>query len=154
MCYFCEGITWHPRNRRPAKKEISNLCGKPGYYAKCCLKRKSSNCVAEPFLALVTNLQSIFSEYVLTAIRINNIDAHAQTQSGRANSCIFKNLKRKQHGLKNISKKFAANMGNSSLKTEISGVCLLNLTFVGNFYKNFKFYVMPNIAAKLTCRIM
>ena len=36
-------------------------------------------------------------------------------------------------------------MGNSSLKTEICGVCYLNLTFVGNLYKNFKFHVMPNL---------
>ena len=36
-------------------------------------------------------------------------------------------------------------MANLSLKTEICGVCYLNLTFVGNFYKNFKFHVMPNL---------
>ena len=36
-------------------------------------------------------------------------------------------------------------MANSSLKTEICGVCYLNLTFVGNLYKNFKFHVMPNL---------
>ena len=51
----------------------------------------------------------------------------------------------KQHGLNYKSIKFAANMVNSSLKTEICGVCYLNLTFVGNFYKNFKFHVMPNL---------
>ena len=36
-------------------------------------------------------------------------------------------------------------MANLSLKTEICGVCYLNLTFVGNFCKNFKFHVMPNL---------
>ena len=36
-------------------------------------------------------------------------------------------------------------MANSFLKTEICGVCYLNCTFVGNFYKNFKFHVMPNL---------
>ena len=36
-------------------------------------------------------------------------------------------------------------MANSSLKAEICGVCYLNLIFVGNFYKNFKFHVMPNL---------
>ena len=36
-------------------------------------------------------------------------------------------------------------MANLSLKTKICGICYLNLTFVGNFYKNFKFHVMPNL---------
>ena len=36
-------------------------------------------------------------------------------------------------------------MANLSLETEICRVCYLILTFVGNLYKNFKFYVMPNL---------
>ena len=92
----------------------------------------------------MTNLQSTFLEHVLTAIRINNIDAHALVDTGSTNSYICKNFA-KQHGLNYKSIKFAANMANSSLKTEICGVCYLNLTFVGNFCKNFKFYVRPNL---------
>ena len=98
----------------------------------------------KPLLALATNLQSTFSEHVLTAIRINNIDAHALVDTGSTNSYICKHFA-KQHGLNYKSIKFAANMANSSLITEICGVSYLNLTFVGNFYKNFKFYVMPNL---------
>ena len=144
MCYFCGGFTWHPRNRCPAKNEICDCCGKLGHYAKCCLKQKSLSCVSKPLLASVTNLLSTFLEHVLTAIRINNIDAHALVDTGSTNSYICKNFA-KQHGLNYKSIKFAANMANSSLKTEICGVCDLNLTFVGNLYKNFKFHVMPNL---------
>ena len=92
----------------------------------------------------MTNLQSTFSEHVLIAIRINNIDAHVLVDTGSRNSYICKNCA-KQHGLNYKSIKFAANMANSSLKTEICGVYYLNLNFVGNFYKNFKFHVMPNL---------
>ena len=144
VCYFCGGFMWHPRNRFPAKNEICDCCGKLGHYAKCCLKRKSFKLRVKPLLASVTNLQSNFSEHVLTAIRINNIDAHALVDTGSTNSYICKNFA-KQHGLNYKSIKFAANMVNSSLKTEICGVYYLNLTFVGNLYKNFKFHVMPNL---------
>ena len=144
MCHFCGGFTWHPRNRCPAKIEICDYCGKLGHYAKCCLKRKSLSCMSKPMLASITNLQSTFSEHVLTAIQINNIDAHALVNTGSTNSYICKKFA-KQHGLSYKSIKFAANMPNSSLKTEICGVCYLTLTFVGNFYKNLKFHVMPNL---------
>ena len=87
----------------------------------------------------MTNLQSNFSEHVLTAICINNIDAHALVDTSSTNSFA------KQHGLNYKSIKFAANMANLSLKSEICGMCYLNLTFVGNLYKNFKFHVMPNL---------
>ena len=60
----------------------------------------------------------IFSEHVLTAIRINNIDALALVDTGSTNSYICKNFT-KQHGLNYKNIKFAANMANSSLKTEI-----------------------------------
>ena len=144
MSYFCRGFTWHPQNRCPAKREICDYCGKLGHYAKCCLKRKSLSCVSKPMIASMTNLQSTLSEHILTAIHINNIDAHALIDTGSTNSYICKNFA-KQHGLNYKSIKFAANMANSSLKTEICGMCYLNLTFVGNFYKNFKFHVMPNL---------
>ena len=144
VCYFCGGFTRHPRNRCPAKIKIRNYCGKLGHYAECCLKRKSLSCVSKPLLASMTNLLSTFSEHVLTAIRINNIDAHALVDTGSTNSYIYKNFA-KQHDLNYKSIKFAANMANSSLKTEICGVYYLNLTFVGSFYKSFKFHVMPNV---------
>ena len=92
----------------------------------------------------MTNLQSTFSEHVLTEICINNINAHALVDTSSTNSHICKNFA-KQHDLNYKSIKFAANMANSSFKTEICGICYLNLTFVGNFYKNFKFHVMPNL---------
>ena len=132
VCCFCGGFTWHSRNRCPAKKQIGDCCGKLGHYAKCCLKRKSLSCVSKPLLASVTNLQSTFSEHVLTAIRINNIDVHALVDTGNTNSYICKNFS-KQHGLNYKSIKFAA------------GVCYLNLNFVGNLYNNYKFHVQPNL---------
>ena len=36
-------------------------------------------------------------------------------------------------------------MANSSLKIEICGMCYFNLNLIDNFYKNFKFHVMPNL---------
>ena len=83
---------WHPRNRCPAKNEICDCCGKLGHYAKCCLKRKSLSCVSKPLLALVTNLQSNFLEHVLTAVRINNIGAHALVDTGSTYNYICKNF--------------------------------------------------------------
>ena len=100
--------------------------------------------MSKPLLASVTNLQSNFLKHVLTAIRINNIDAHALVDTSSTNSYICKNFA-KQHGLNYKSIKFAANMANLPLKTEICSVCYLNSTFVGNLYKNFKFHVMPNL---------
>ena len=100
--------------------------------------------MSKPLLALMTNLQSTFSEHVLTAICINNIDAHALVDTGSTNSYICKNFA-KQHGLNYKSIKVAANMANLCLKIEICGMCYLNLTFVGNLYKNFKFHVMLNL---------
>ena len=92
----------------------------------------------------MTKLQSTFSEHVLTTICINNIDAHALVDTGSKNSYIYKNFA-KQHDFNYKSVKCAANMANSSFKIEICGVRYLNLIFVGNFYKNFKFHVMPNL---------
>ena len=123
MCYFCEGFTWHQRNRCAAKSEICDYCGKLGHYAKCCLKQKSLSCVSKPFLASVTNLQSTFSEHVLTAIRINNIDAHVLVDTGSTNSYICQNVTM-QHGLNCKNIKLAANMANSSLRTEICNVVI------------------------------
>ena len=92
VCYFCGGFTWHPRNRCPAKSKICDYWGKLGHYAKCCLKLKSFSCVSKPLLASMTNLQLTFSEHALTAIRINNIDAHALVDTGSTNSYICKNF--------------------------------------------------------------
>ena len=100
--------------------------------------------MSKPLLASVTNLQSTFSEHA--AIRINSIDAHALVDTGSAKKCYISKNFAKQHGLNYKSIKFAANMANSSLKTEICGVCYLNLTFVGNLYNNFKFHMMPNLS--------
>ena len=89
----------------------------------------------------------IYARHLLATARQNigeSINAHALVDIGSTNSYICKNFA-KQHGLNYKSIKFAANMANSSLKTEICGMCYLNLTFVGNFYKNFKFHVMPNL---------
>ena len=121
VCYFCGGFTWHPQNQCPAKSEICDFCSKLGHYAKYCLKRKSLSWVSKPSLASVTNLQSTFSEHVLTAICINNIDAHALVNTGSTNSNISKNFA-KQYGLNYKSIKFAGNMANSSLKTEINNM--------------------------------
>ena len=92
VCYLCGGFTWHSRNRCPAKIKICDCCGKLGHYAKCLLKRKSLSCLSKPLLASVTNLQSNFSEHVLTAIRINNIDAYALVDTGSTNSYLNKHL--------------------------------------------------------------
>ena len=80
----------------------------------------------------------------LTAIRINNIDAHALVDTGSTNSYICKYFAT-QHNINYKCIKFAGNMTNSSLKAEICGVCYLNLSFVSKFYKNFVFHVMPNL---------
>ena len=80
----------------------------------------------------------------LTAIRINNIDAHALVDTGSINSYICKYFAT-QHDINYKCIKFARNMANLSLKAEICGVCYLNLSFVSNFYKNFMFHVMPNL---------
>ena len=46
----------------------------------------------------MTNLHSTFSKHVLTAIHINNIDAHALVDTGSTNSYICKNFA-KLHGI-------------------------------------------------------
>ena len=82
---------WHTRNRCPAKSEICDYCGKLGQYARCCLKRKSLSYMSKPMLALMANLQSTFLKHVLTAICINNIDAHSLVDTGSTNSYILQN---------------------------------------------------------------
>ena len=143
LCYFCGGFTI--TKSMSCRKGNWDCCGKLGHYSKCCLKRKSLTCVSKPLLASVTNLQSTFSEHILTAIRINNIDAHALVDTSNTNGYICKNFA-KQHGLNHKSIKFAANMANSSLKTEILWRVLFEFDFclaTSTLYKNFRFYVMP-----------
>ena len=130
-----------------ARNENCNFCGKLGHYAKCCLKRKdSSNCVGPPSLATTTALQSTFSKHVLADIIVNNKTAQALIDTDSTNSYINEEFLNK-HDLCYKSINYVAIMANVTLQTEIIGVCFLNLTFMENQYKNFKFFVMPNLIA-------
>ena len=147
VCYFCGSNKWHPSTQCSARNENCNFCGKLGHYAKCCLKRKdSSNCVGPPSLATTTALQSTFSKHVLADIIVNNKTAQALIDTGSTNSYINEEFLNK-HDLCYKSLNYVANMANVTLQTEIIGVCFLNLTFMENQYKNFKFFVMPNLIA-------
>ena len=146
-CYFCGESKWHPSSRCLAKNEICDFCQKVGHYVKCCLKRQNSlNCVDQPCLAPTTALQSIFSQYVLAEITVNNISGQALVDTGSTNSYLNKEfMKRNKLPYKTI--KYFANMANVFFKTKICGVSYLDLTFLEHHYKNFKFYVMSNLIA-------
>ena len=146
-CYFFGESKWHSRSRCLAKSEICDFCEKVGHCAKCYLKRKNSlNCVNQPCLAPATALRSTFSEHVLAEISVNNISGQALVDTGSTNSYLNKEfVKRNKLPYKTI--KYFANMADISLKTEICGVSYLNLTFLEQHYKNFKFYVTSNLIA-------
>ena len=87
------------------------------------LKRKIIKLRVKTFASFGDKLTVNFFGTLLTAIRINNIDAHALVDTGSTNSYICKNFA-KQHGLNYKSIKFAANMANSSLKPK-SVACVI-----------------------------
>ena len=117
-----------------------------GHYSKCCLSKKESlNCSGQPTLASTT-LESTFSPHVLTDVTVNNITAHALVDTGSTSSYINQDFV-KRHKLKYKPVKYVANMANSSLQTEINGVCHLHLKFLNQTYENFKFYVMSDLLA-------
>ena len=112
-----------------------------------CLKRKRSlNSVGQPFLASITALQLAFSKHVLVDITVNNINAKALIDTGSTSSYVSREFV-ENHKLYYKSMKFVANTANTSLQTEICGVCYLNLTFMKQNYNDFKFYVMSNLIA-------
>ena len=112
------------------------------------MKKESSNCsIARPSLATMTDLQSTFSRHVLAEITINdNIVTQALVDTGSTNSYISEDFVKKPN-LRFKSVKHVANMANSTLQTEIAGICFLNLIFLQHNYSNLKFYVMPNLIA-------
>ena len=158
VCYFCGGRRWHPRSRCPAKNATCDFCDKVGHFAQCCLKRKSSNvssnCVGQPTLpdehsttlASLESLQSTCSHHVLAEIEIKGLYANALVDTGSTNSYIDQKFA-KRHSLPYKAIHGVANMASSTLQAEICGVSYLDLTFSGNFYKNLKFHVMPNLIA-------
>ena len=85
-------------------------------------------------------LRSTFSEHVLVEVTVNKISGQVLVDTGSTNSYLTKEfVKRNKLPFKTTT--------NVSLKTEICGVSYLDLTFLEQHYKNFKFFVMSNLIA-------
>jgi len=153
VCFFCGDNKWHPRDRCPAKNKTCDFCAKVGHLAKCCLRKKESikarssciNCIEHHVLASAA-LQSTFPPQVLTEVTVNNKTAQALIDTGSTCSYISQDFVKK-YKLRYKQAKILANMANSSLQTEITGVCYLNLKFLDYAYKDCKFYVMSDLIA-------
>ena len=148
MCYFCGSRNWHRRAKCPARDEKCDYCGKIGHYIKCCMSCKTvtKGCVNSPCLSSLSALRSSFPKHVNANVKINDIVARALIDTGSTNSYLSKSFVDQNH-ITYTSLRFVANMANTSLKTEIHGICNVKLQFSQHAYEQVEFFIMPDLVS-------
>ena len=83
-------------------------------------------------------------------VKVNDIVARALIDTGSTNIYLSKSLVDQNH-ITYTSLRFVANMANTSLKTEIHGICNVKLQFSQHAYEQVKFSIMPEFASDVIC---
>ena len=145
-CCFCGGRNWHRRAKCPAKDKKRDYCGKIGHYMKCCMghKNATTSCVNSPCLSSLSTLHSSFPKHVITSVEVNDVAARALIDTGSTNSYLSKSFVDQNH-INYTSLRFVANMANTSLITEIYGICNVKLQFSRRLYEQVEFFIMPDL---------
>ena len=100
-------------------------------------------------LSSLFTLHSSFPKHVITNVKVNDIVAHALIDTGSTNSYLSKSFVDQNH-IKYTSLRFVANIANTSLKTEIHGICNVKLQFSQHAYKQVEFFITPDCVSDVT----
>ena len=106
-------------------------------------KNVTTGYVNSPCLSSLSTLHSSFPKHVITIVKVNDIVTRALIDTGSTNSYHSKSFVDQNH-INYTSFRFVANMGNTSLRTEIHCVCNVKLQFSQHAREQVEFFIMPD----------
>ena len=109
-------------------------------------KKVTTGCVNSPCLSSLSAQHSSFPKHVIANVKVNDIVARALIDTGSTNSYLSKSFVDQNH-ITYTSLRFVANMDNTSLKTEIHGICNVKLQFLQHAYEQVEFFIMPALVS-------
>ncbi|KAL1454481.1 hypothetical protein WDU94_010725 [Cyamophila willieti] len=152
-CYFC-GNSWHPRSSCPAKEAQCSTCSKTGHYSRVCqskastsrgtYRRNKKTSASTDVTASITAASPSSLQRSVIDITVNNVPLKALVDTGSSLSFINRALLKKCR-ITPFPYHRKISMANSSLSTDITGQCRINLRVADNSYKDVTFLIMSNL---------
>ncbi|KAL1446069.1 hypothetical protein WDU94_006611, partial [Cyamophila willieti] len=152
-CYFC-GNSWHPRSSCPAKEAQCSTCSKTGHYSRVCqskastsrgtYRRNKKTSASTDVTASITAASPRSLQRSVIDITVNNVPLKALVDTGSSLSFINRALLKKCR-ITPFPYHSKISMANSSLSTDITGQCKINLRVADNSYKDVTFLIMSNL---------
>ena len=150
-CFFC-GLNKHPRSSCPAKDSTCNNCGKIGHYARVCKSKPSTNgssAAMQSYSPTLATIPSNKNSNGYVTLLLNNKEILALVDSGSTSSSFIDKSLVHQLNMKVIPSEGEISLANSSLKTKITGECLINFTLDHRTYENVEVLIMENLCADI-----
>lgn len=150
-CYFC-GRLFHDRKLCPAREARCNNCGKIGHFQKVCRSKSNEKTTASIFnshLCSITgaNFPSGLKKAVLV-VRINDVRLAALIDTGSTESYISKDAAT-QCRLKVLPFSGNVSMAQTSLKSEISGICYTDLSVNERTYHSVRLGILKHLCCDI-----
>ena len=153
-CFFC-GRSRHARNSCPARDAKCYGCGKQGHWNKVCRSQKISNSrnsdSRQTSASIIPNLSAAVCSSLQKSsmkVMVNNVQADALVDTGSTESFINKNFAETSR-IKIFPSKSTIYMANTSLTSNTSGHCFINLELQGHIHQGIKISVLPALCADI-----
>lgn len=149
-CYFC-GENRHPRTSCPAKNATCKKCNKKGHYQRVCKSKQynpaSDATASTDTIASVSAVSPNCLKKSIVKIKVNGVELDALIDTGSSLSFINYSLVKKC-GIKVLPFLGRIAMANSSLSTDITGRCNVEIEIEGHTYNNSTMLIMKNLCSE------
>ena len=163
VCVHCGNSRPHDFKRCKAKAVICFNCGQKGHFSRACRAKRNTSgsssktrdkhlatMTGEPYLSCnITKATASMREEnsVVTCAEIKGRRYRAMLDTG-SHKCFVDSSIAKELGIK-ATTPFRVGLAQSTNKVGISGVCIVDLKMLGNFYKSVKLYVMDDLCENI-----
>ena len=150
QCFFC-GASVHNRKSCPARDATCNFCGKKGHFSKVCLSKKekgSSAAMHSPALCSAHSQPPVGLTGAITSAKINDQSLTVLVDTGSSDSFISEKAATDLH-LKKTPVAKSISMAQSTLKTDVSGLCVVELELENCTYQGVRLYVLKNLCTDI-----
>lgn len=143
-CFFCGGSR-HNREQCPAKNAKCLKCHKHGHFAKVCRSAAfSASAVNNATLGAVVAASSDLLRRATMYILIDGEGADALIDTGSSESFISHKIA-KERKLKVFPASGNVTMASSALSTSVRGCCVVDINVKGEYYRNTRLSVLPDL---------
>lgn len=145
QCFFC-GNNRHPRAICPARDQTCNYCQKLGHFSKVCMRKTAKGRPTTASMSILASMHNLSKTMITT--KLNGIPANTLIDTGSSDSYVSSTFAQRSKW-KVYPCQGGVVMATTSLSSQVTGYCLVDLDLAGSFYEDVKLSLLPNLCTDL-----